>query len=429
MHYTVDSQPHTLSIDVKSGYTTDGQSSISNECATNLNTLRIQQRLNYLGFPGADAKPLVVGADLPTRCDIPVEIINGQIVERHGSPTNTHWAIGLFTAAVDKLPRNDNANFYQRRFSDTSLSFVNARNPPQWIEFKKDLGFVINPTSTPTGTKEQTERWGTSWAYEVLQSAGLNYELAGARETLKFQGNSLPIGGNTKDHYEHEDGRAIDVEIDGAQNSIANKEPFFIFESFNDVDTFTNEFTIRDLIVDKEGRVIIYEDGKYGFVSLSQDRFRRSLQLQRALTIQDAWDDEAVLNAIQRMIVSRPAYSLDKVRSQIGTFGNVVTPSGAKVSRILNNDPRLWQDPTLSIKPKLSVGHGGHFHVDFKRPPSLGGEVYLNELNEGIVDLARWSRNMNAPQGLGATLPIVGTSLADAVNMPQLLLDLLGIPS
>ena len=119
---------------MQAGYDTSGPAEVPVITNTtpekSLAFYRLQQRLNYLGFLGADVQSL----------------------ELDGVPgTNLKHAVGVFNAAVC------NANSITPT-RVVNAQYINSRNARRWVEFRADYGIDINPNVGTT--KAPDERWG-----------------------------------------------------------------------------------------------------------------------------------------------------------------------------------------------------------------------------------------------------------------------------
>ncbi len=143
------------------------------------NVTRIQQRLRYLGFPGATKALDIDGVIGP----------------------ETRHAIGLFNAAT--------SNTNHTASDSVNVKELNESSAPRWTELPTGgLGWLNLDTDN--------RDWGTSWTLDVISAAGLN----SANAPLQITDISLPLGGNIPNRDEFEAG--MDVEVDLPSGDLLN---------------------------------------------------------------------------------------------------------------------------------------------------------------------------------------------------------------
>lgn len=322
-------------IEVHDGYPTMGPNGVTFGSGR-LDIYRQQQRLRYFRFPDRNGNNLTVdGLRTPA----------------------TNWTIGLFNHAVNDRNFNNNNNFPSRHFDQLGRNFINATNAPRWVELTASTGFVINPA---VGGGPQPERWATSWARDVLEEAGTNWNTTDPNpdHVMGMQGVSLEQGGDTPFHREHEAGMDIDIDTPSTNGP---QIPFYRTHTI-----FNRQYIAARTGADPNGvRHIVVRNQTTG--NYFAHPFRpNSLPLGAVSHNAANYENQALLGDISALILDNHGYNLSVVRGQIQAFTNIAaTPSGAGVKRIYYNDPRTWNIPNVTF----CRGHGGHFHVDVERPP------------------------------------------------------------
>jgi membrane-associated phospholipid phosphatase len=332
--------------EVKPGYTGNGPNSVQGN-ADKLGIYQIQQRLKWLGFPGSNGNPGVSGGT-----PLQVDGVSGN---------RTKWAIGLFNHAVAATnPSSSDADieFPNTTLSSDSAVYINANNAPRWVEFQPGTGFKINPNLTPPGP--QLERWGTSWALEVLTAAGARYSAASGGQQMGFQGASVRAGGQEY-HSTHEAGMDIDVDVpestDGAGTPWYKLRGGYVAASTGSDDVVWRHSAAQG-------------GGYFGFSRTPTPTNPAPAGATRVLHDFDGvYDNPTVLRAIHAQGLFVRIYDTEDIRRQINSFRNIATDSGAGVSSILFNDPLFWSDPSGTTGFVIfTSGHAGHFHVNVAPP-------------------------------------------------------------
>jgi hypothetical protein len=340
-------------IEVQDGYSTAGPNNVTFD-PNRLSIYRQQQRLRYLGFPDRNGDNLTVDGLRENR---------------------TRWAIGLFNHAVNDANPGDcrninpqcnyrdpnhplrNRDFPLNSFTNFGEDFINARNAPRWVELTTGTGFVINPA---VGGGPQPEGWATSWARDVLEEAGTNWNTTdpNPNHVMGMQGASLEEGGDTLFHRTHEAGMDIDIDTPSTNGP---QIPFYRTHTIAN-----GRYIAARAGADPNGarHIIVRNQTTGNYVAFL---FRPNLPPPQGAVRHNAanYENQALLGDISALIVDNHGYNLSVVRGQIQAFTNIAaTPSGARVRRICYNDPRTWKIPNVTF----CRGHGGHFHVDVERP-------------------------------------------------------------
>ena len=128
-----------------SGLTTDVDR-IPATLDTQLERMRLQQRLNYLGYVGSNGKSLTVDGDFG------------------GATSNTQWAIGHFNAVVDREATVTPAD----TLSTEAQKWINASNAPRWVSLPSNVGSEVSLSKPADG-----KQWATDWGLEPLFAAAL----------------------------------------------------------------------------------------------------------------------------------------------------------------------------------------------------------------------------------------------------------------
>ena len=332
-------------LQIEDGYSTEGRDIVSFG-TQRLDSYRQQQRLHYFGFPDPQGNSLEVdGARGPS----------------------LDWATGLFCHALDH--RLAATPFALAQFTEQGRTFINARNAPRWEELLPGPGYVILPME---GGAPQTERWGTSWAREVIQTAGASYliavaalraagqVLAAGDHSLRVSALSLRMGGVTPFHSDHRAGMHIDIET---QSGNAWTTPFYRSHQLGG-----RRYIAAGTVDDPRGDqhvICVTSQGEYVATAFTGNALPRG-----AVGVEHNaanYENQRLLERIANLLVDNPAvqYSLPAVRAMLTALADITaTVSGARVERMLYNDPRTWDIRDVGY----CQGHGGHIHVKVQVP-------------------------------------------------------------
>jgi Ca2+-binding RTX toxin-like protein len=447
----VDGLSQSFSIVVVPGYSSTLGNAVTFGTGA-LDIARQQQRLEFLGFPDRNGNPIS---------------LTGQ------SDAATQWATSLFYNVVHYNPvhpqtyRSTDAFLQSGAGALTSDPdgltevFINAPNAPRWVKIPDSgPGFVVNPNANPPGP--QSEQWATSWASDLFETAAANWQNdrtdpsknLGTTNVLGMQGASLPQGGphfkpsGGLVHASHQAGMDIDISTYPSHNDLFSNGMIntVFFQTY--LRAADNTYYIRAL--DNAHVVIRNDDGSYAAGAISD-----AATWTRALTAEDAWDEESVLQGIEALIISPPGYSVPAIRQEIAEFYALPASSEGSIVGIYNNDPRMWdgftaqgQSGTITVPAhfvSFSAGHGGHFHVRVRPPvpevplpqqlpplvpdPELGTpgnltpggveNLLINGLNNFINQfLGGFSNRLNLPP---SNLPLLPPDVGTLFNLTTLL--------
>ena len=360
----VVSNPRTLSviIEIEDGYTTVApgidpatQQGAVTYGSTVLEVVRLQQRLRYLGYPDNTSKPVVVKGKV-----VENGVVNAKV------PAATQWAIGLFNAAVTKdglYNVQDEALVYKRALDVEGKKFINAGNAPHWEEFqlvgdRNATGYIV-ASQRPGSSAPNTERWGTSWALELLISAGQTWKAtrpaSAATKVLQMNGCALKRGGPSRFHNAtHRSGNDLDFETPSADGVHESGDlagyPTVPFFKTVDIDG-------KPRVAAAGGKVIARKTSGAGYELAAIDATDIGT---RAVTSKEAWKSPDLLWEIKGSLVNSWGYDAAIVKGKIDALLAATSPSGAIVDRVFYNDPRTW-DPEGRVM--YVGGHGGHFHA------------------------------------------------------------------
>ncbi|MEX0643625.1 MAG: DUF1467 family protein [Pirellulales bacterium] len=440
-------EPKTVLVKIEPGHSTAGQphavtfgstytASTAND--PSIDTLRQQQRLQYLGFPGESSNPLTLDGTYNV---------------------GTMWAIGLFNSAVNDVPHDGLAT----RIDQPA---INSSHAPRWTRLAEDFGYVILP-AVPGAS--QVEDWATNWAAEILVQAGLNIEIAGLPD-LQLRSASDEDGGNSPFHQNEEEGShdaGMDLDFE-TPSKISADQPFYRTHTiagnqYVAAQTFNDEPADDSIVFRISGTRAAHTNGSPSTTVLLTDspdlsrmllrsaawlvafaddgapqRSRitglnlnpRALVIEQPLSISSTspwnylifyagdksgtlagalphnamtYNDERTLLGIAELIADNrtddPPYHLDVVLAQIDAFREFLGPgrataAGTYVRAIHYGDPRTWDvglDPrTLGNGVEFRSQHGGIFHVDLahlSRAVTLTAEQ-TQALSDGLLATA-----------------------------------------
>lgn len=333
--------PVRVTVTVLDGYSTTGPDAVTfdSEYMSKLDIYRQQQRLKHLGFPDQQGNPLVVDG------------VKGQAME---------WAIGLFTHAVHGTsPRGV---FSRTNFDREGQDFLNAANAPHWIEFGTGSGYLMTPGANNAA---QPERWGTSWAHEVLVKAVETWagNPASASEPFRMSGASVQPGGPSAYHtVSHLSGTNIDIEVPPTNDASG---PFYRTRTISGT-LYIAARTDADQFGDNH-IVTCSPTGACSATAWAPGQPLPQGALPHTLA---TYNSLARLQSIATLIVDnldlRPRrYDLNTMRGMLNVLIGARTASGASVDLIYFNDPRTWDLSGVGF----AKDHGGHFHLHIA-PPS-----------------------------------------------------------
>ncbi len=348
--------------DIGCGYSVSGDDRLSFGDPTALDVFRREQRLGFLGYPGMTGAPLEVGGELPLSID-------------------TRWATGLFNRAVaDENPGScgpgegsepDNSNLPREDFAPEAQQYLSSANPPEWKRLGEKGPGWLNLNRSQEGDEFE---WGTSWALELIDAAGL---LGGSPEVLRIDDLSLPQGGDSCRHLEHEAGRDIDVDTPSEDGNPEDgvSATFYRTHTLADGESYVAAGTPSDPLGDNS--VIIEFGGGFVAVEIPADMVPPAGALRHSFS--GVYENEPVLFAIRDLLVDNPeiGYDLSVVLRHIDAFASASSPgSGAPFAQsIFYNDPRTWM-----FGASFAPGHGGRFHVNVGAPSALPGDFSCDGL-------------------------------------------------
>ena len=201
---SVDDMLQHFTIQVDSGFSSTGTGVVTTGKLP-LDTLRQEQRLRYLGFPDSSGTLVKVTTS------------NDKIYR---------WAAGLFNRVIADQEFNGNSKFTLQPGEEIS-TFINDPQAPRWTEVIDSLPAANADGQSGNGFQifrgdQQTERWATSWASELLQAAAADWvqDREAVWPDLLLTAASLKQGGDTTEHQTHESGRDLDFDIAGSLESL-----------------------------------------------------------------------------------------------------------------------------------------------------------------------------------------------------------------
>ena len=410
-------------LEVNPGYSTQGSNALQFDGST-LDTYRLQQRLNFLGFPDENGNPLALTGTLNQ---------------------STDWAIGLFNAAMTSTDPDPNATAINQQW-------INAADAPQWEELSSTGGTgwqnTDDPANNPGGLAQD---WGTNWTAELIEQAG---EQNQSGTPLSISSVSLPMGGPT-DNTGQQSGMQISVATASGEVDPATGQwnaPFYLTVPAPS-GTYQGETLIAAAspASDPNTQYIIYfntqlNNGQGGYEADPISDLG-SLTLNPVIHSAANLDNEGLLEGIAPFLVDNSAigYSLATVEQQIKAFANIKTADGATVQSIEYGDPRTW---TMAGVPadfvQFGPNLGGHFQVNISppglpanvagsqppsttTPPASQGTVGSTTASDVATELAA-GFNTFAQQDLSgladefnlssSSLPFVDPSIATNLNLP-----------
>ncbi|HEY6564859.1 MAG TPA: hypothetical protein VIY86_10210, partial [Pirellulaceae bacterium] len=178
---TVNGVVRNFQIVVRKGFSSEGPHVVVG--GTNVVArLRGQQRLKHFGFPGADGQKLVVDGNFGQRSQEATRLFNAALHHQPKDPTD----------ATELLLANE-----------YGPGTLNSTAAPRWRRFEADPGITFVPPDSETCIAlgllpncTNPELWGTSWARNILRSAG-SARLLAVQSPLKLLYISPAVGGET----------------------------------------------------------------------------------------------------------------------------------------------------------------------------------------------------------------------------------------
>lgn len=369
----VDDQAREFQIVVGPDFSSRGPNVVTGG-TTSLEIMRLQQRLRFLGYPGADGAMLLVDG------------IRGSA---------TQHAIGLFNAAVHPglitpVPA-----------SAVNLDWINDANAPRWLE--------LIPTFNSSFAPGTVQRWSTDWMLDLIQAAAARWRgaLMAPHPDFTFLRASDPSGRTSAALATGGPGRVLELdtpgtdELFGPAGNLAN--PFFAVVRAPNSGAFYMAAPDGGVIRRRTG-------GGYEAADPSGPGFDWS----QALRAEDAWDNQSVLASLKDaqgrwLLVDAPGYSLEAVRGQLHSFADFVegTGGGIQVRSVFYNDPRTWDLAGVTFRS----GNNGHATIELGVALiPLGQQEKLLAGAEGIRDAAQGLESLDL---FAENLPFVGPAAAD----------------
>lgn len=340
--------------------------------------LRVQQRLQFLGYGDAQGRPLVIDGVL-------------------GS--GTQHAIGLFNAAVSPTP------VAAAPSGKVNLDWINDPNAPHWEEIQPEF----NTTFTPNTAAD----WGTNWTRELIRAASIewNRTIIGPHPDLTFLRTSPAAGDSSSAIY----GRGMGLDLDTPSSEA-------LFEPNASLATPFFAVTLRPgsntyYVSAPGGRVIVSTGSGYEAVDSTSPGFDWS----KGLRAQDVWDNATILGALkdeqgQWLLVDAPGYSLQAVHGQLQTFAKFTgqsTRDGVLVQNIYYNDPRTWDLPGV----KFRSGNNGHATIELQA--SLISRGQQEKILSGLEGFSDSTRGLESLSELGQKLPFVDRSIVEQLSVRE----------
>ncbi len=437
----IDGNSKTIHLSVMPGFSTAGPQAVTFG-SMSLDILRVQQRLRFFGYVGADGQ---------------APILNGTLDE------NTRWAIGLFNSAMTGLPHNPSATAIRR-------DFINALDTPHWIEFVPSTinstpndGFYIH--SNLDGT-EQSERWASDFAQQFVDSESIrslpdNGQPAGVgsiaqQERVELRRASRQQGGELGEpNGAHHGGLNLDIETPATNTPTT---PFFAVETVDSIRYVSGPS--QNSFVFHMGNSV-YEAGpllvnpQLGHTIANAVRVEIPSQPQSPLS---AWNNYSVLRGIQTLIRNpEPTvelYDVQRVRQQIKqALAARAVPNGPlRVANIYYNDPRTWPTSSIAVddldptneqhwlgdggqtsRVQFSLGANGIFQVNLlppvrpdsfsTNPPAENPELAdsATKILDGLEEFRNRLSELTNTAEFAASLPFVNQTLGDLLPVEEAL--------
>ncbi|MEI7464470.1 MAG: hypothetical protein WCJ87_03920, partial [Burkholderiales bacterium] len=360
-----------------------------------LTTLRIQQRLRALGYPGVSGGPLLVDGKLGA---------------------NTRNAIGLFNAVVGGLN--------QSLPSDTvDLAWINDPLAPRWGVLADANPSVSNPVSKVSLFAAGNNRWGSSWTQEVLSAAGLllpadkgSFELA---QAAKSSGNGAANGL----------GQSLVFATRPNSETAPLNKPIAAAPFFDIVPVANKKLIAAANSTDAAQRVLVRNSaGAVVNVAASQATAPGNTLLLADSVLSNRLD----LLAIKGLFKYATTYGVATVNAQIKALKDARTVSGAKVAVIYSGDPGTWDgDGTTGIvrfeggnadRPRRfeEPNLGGTFEVQIAAPTRRPGPQEQAALSGWVTGVQRVFDFIGQLPDWASKVPLIGGVLKDMLPMEEL---------
>ncbi len=367
-------------------------------------TLRVQQRLRYLGFLGTDAEPLAVDGRAGKKTFHAVAVFNSAAAGDQQVYTSPEYRLREDWRDANgngTITRSENRSTLSYALSKgwgpankylTQLNTViNKDYAPRWVELEPKGQFFFRSIAAGDAS-DQPERWGASYAQLLLDA--LAEETDGqAFETGRFQnmGSSLQPGGETPFHGGHESGSGFDININGANDS--GSTPFFHTRSIG------GQLYVAKPDADGPDDVLVRKDGGgWEYQPVPEPGDARTTFLQRAVRREEVQElrsspadlDSVLLseylydasgyssNDVERILRALSKYAEEPVRDAQGNAVAIVdkiwfndplffaaVPGGGEFTQIAGDTDRVRQRTPLTAVEPLSY-HNGHIHVQLK---------------------------------------------------------------
>ncbi len=417
----IDGQEQIVAVHVREGISTRGDHAVR-PGNTDLDILRLQQRLRYFGYRGADGEL----PDLTRQWD-----------------DNTLWAVGLFNAAMTGGTVVPSA--VVRR------DFINSPDTPKWIELDPATinlaidGLYISPNVSDGSP--QTERFASEvveWLLDAsvgqpireLGDTGEDDFLVAQQERLELRKASRAQGGppsGSEQGGDHQAGLHLDIET-AASNS--SEIPFFAVD----------ERDGQRFVLGNNGNWIYRIGGQY--VEAAPDAHPRTMAVQVEIADDlagplSAWNNRPVLLAIRDYLQddAKMGYDLTRVRTQLEallTSGVNMEHGPYFVASIYHNDPRTWTTGLpneqgeitwtgdgQSGRVRFAAGANGVFQVNLATPVDEQPHALSSGAADRLVSLLGLLRNELASLAnvaeFGAPLPLIHESLGSLLPLGTIL--------
>ncbi|MGK7942832.1 MAG: right-handed parallel beta-helix repeat-containing protein, partial [Crocosphaera sp.] len=406
-----------FSLKIEDGFSTEGEGVVTFGSQP-LDIGRQQQRLNYLGFTGSfelntentseydvTLTPLAINGQLDKPTQHAIQLFNTAVTpsqdnsdyDTPNSGSRLYWS--LYRNLVNNEDEDKRISpgeainavydkdeiFKAQEFSTYGKIFINDSKAPRW-----EILELSNTGYSTFRDGQQTERWLTSWAKEVIEEGALSFHQQ-TGDTLMMTGTSLPIGGYTPFHSSHEAGMDIDFDTPSTDDSSV---PFFLTVT---IDGFVDNQNNLIPVVAGENDTVIIENGDKSYTTKKKNLITTE-DFSNLLKVSEAWDNKDILRRIEKLIVSNTNYNLQLEEEKLKAFSYFLgneTESGVSTEKIIYNDPRTWDIPGVVFSNR----HGGHVHVDVlgPHPSSLTPEYTFTGKTGDVIEV-------NLKEALGSEL-------------------------